>query len=252
MNQLARDGYIVLEGFMSPALLAEARASVDRLYAEEGDAAGLEFKQEPGCRRLANLVNKGEIFRRLLAMPELLEHVTEVLGAEFKLSSFNARSANPMSYDAQPLHCDMGGLPDERGDWVCNSVWMLDDFTASNGPTRVVPGSHRWGKLPQQALVDPLSPHPDEVLLTGPAGSVVVYNAHLWHGGTANQTAKPRSALHIFFARRDKPQQQYQKELLDPDVQRSLSPGLRHLLALDDALNDQLAATSHVRSGFLK
>jgi ectoine hydroxylase-related dioxygenase (phytanoyl-CoA dioxygenase family) len=138
----------------------------------------------------------------------------------------------------------MSALPDEQGFWVCNSVWMLDDFTPENGPIRMVPGSHRWGKLPQEALRDPIAPHPAEVILTGKAGTVVVMNSHVWHGGTANRTAAPRTALHAFFCR--------QKQLLSPEVQQSLSPELRELLALDDPTNDRLSAEVAVRSGFLK
>jgi hypothetical protein len=58
--------------------------------------------------------------------------------------------------------------------------------------------------------------------------------------------------LHVFFCRRDKPQQQYQKQLVRPDVQAKLSPELRELLALDDPLNDRLSAEVVTRSGFLK
>jgi ectoine hydroxylase-related dioxygenase (phytanoyl-CoA dioxygenase family) len=129
---------------------------------------------------------------------------------------------------------------------------MLDDITPANGPIRMVPGSHRWGKLPQDVLPDPAAPHPEEVLLTGKAGTVVVMNAHLWHGGLGNHTAAPRTALHAFYCRRDRPQQQYQKRLLRPAVQSSLSPELRDLLALDDPLNDAISAEVAVRSGFLK
>src|SRR5262249_3855892 len=151
-------------------------------------------------------------------------------------------SVNPGGQGRQPLHADMGALPDQHGFWVCNTVWMLDDYTPDNGALRLVPGSHRWGQLPQQALADPLAPYPDEVLVTGRAGTVVVMNAHLWHGGTANRTDQPRPAVHVFFCRRDRPQQQYQKRLLRPEVQRLLTPQLRELLALDDPLNDQISA----------
>jgi ectoine hydroxylase-related dioxygenase (phytanoyl-CoA dioxygenase family) len=146
----------------------------------------------------------------------------------------------------------MAAVADDRGFWVCNTVWLLDDFTPDNGTLRVVPGSHRWGRLPQQALADPLADHPGQVLLTGRAGDLMVLNAHLWHAGTANRTSRPRTALHAFYCRRDKPQQQYQKALLRPEVQQSLTPAVRHLLALDDPLNDQLSAAPGVRSGFLK
>jgi ectoine hydroxylase-related dioxygenase (phytanoyl-CoA dioxygenase family) len=81
---------------------------------------------------------------------------------------------------------------------------------------------------------------------------VAVMNAHMWHGGTANRTSSPRLAMHAFYCRRDKPQQQYQKQLVRPEVQAGLSADLRHLLALDDPLNDALSANVVTRSGFLK
>lgn len=249
---LDEEGYLVLEDFMGAALLEDVRRRVEELFTEEGERAGSEFKQEPGCRRLANLVDKGEVFQRLITRSRLLECVQHVLGPEFKLSSMNVRSVNPRTDESQPLHADMAAIADEQGYWVCNSVWMLDDFTMENGPIRLVPGSHRWRQLPQQVLEDPQARHPQEIPLTGRSGTVVVMNAHLWHGGTANFTDRSRTALHAFFARRDKPQQQYQKRLLRPEVQRQLSPQLRQLLALDDPLNDQISAEVAVRSGFLK
>jgi ectoine hydroxylase-related dioxygenase (phytanoyl-CoA dioxygenase family) len=197
-------------------------------------------------------VDKGDIFRRAMLFAPVLDGVRHVLGPEIKLSSLNARSADPHSSDGQPLHVDMNALPDERGYWVCNTVWMLDDFTLENGPTRMVPGSHTWKQRPQDVLADPFAPHPAEIMLTGKAGTIAVMNAHLWHGGTANRTSKPRLAMHGFYCRRDKPQQQYQKQLLRPEVQASLSPQLRSLLALDDPLNDELSSTVQVKSGFLK
>ena len=112
-RQLDMDGYLILEGLMDTDLLAQARRRVEQLFDQEGDRAGSEFKLEPQSRRLANLVDKGEIFRELIVMPEILGLVGEVLRPRFKLSSFNARSADPHSDSLQPLHCDMGGIPDE-------------------------------------------------------------------------------------------------------------------------------------------
>ncbi|MGH9325478.1 MAG: phytanoyl-CoA dioxygenase family protein [Terriglobia bacterium] len=245
-------GYLVLQGFTPQVLLEALCQRVEELFREEGERAGAEFKQEPESKRLANLADKGEVFERSITFPGILEYIRHILGLEFKLSSLNVRSANPHSNSGQPLHADMGAIPDERGFWVANTVWMLDDFTTENGALRLVPGSHRWGKLPQQALSDPWAPHKDELLVTGKAGTVVVVNAHLWHGGTANRTSLPRRAMHGFYVRRDKPQQQYQKKLLRPETQARLSPELRHLLALDDPLNDQLCGEATAQSGFLR
>jgi ectoine hydroxylase-related dioxygenase (phytanoyl-CoA dioxygenase family) len=129
---------------------------------------------------------------------------------------------------------------------------MLDDFTPQNGAIRMVPGSHRWGMAPEKALTDLYAQHPQEILLTGRAGTVVVMNAHMWHGGTANRTAAHRRAMHVYYTRWDKPQQQYQKRLLRPDVQSRLSHSARRILALDDPLNDELSSELSGMSGFLK
>jgi ectoine hydroxylase-related dioxygenase (phytanoyl-CoA dioxygenase family) len=251
-RELDELGYVVLRGFMSPAYLAALRTRITELYAEEGARAGSEFRLEAGADRLANLVDKGEVFEQAVARPEILERVAYVLGPEFKLGSLNVRTAQPHSGGLQPLHVDMGRLPDERGNSVCNTVWLVDDFTPDNGPLRLVPGSHRWGKRPQEVLADPEAPHPEEIAVLGPAGDVVVMNAHTWHGGTGNRTAQPRTAMHGFYVRRDLPQQQYQKRLLRAETQARLTPALRRVLALDDPWNDELSASGELQSGFLK
>ncbi|MBS1808236.1 MAG: phytanoyl-CoA dioxygenase family protein [Acidobacteria bacterium] len=251
-QQLDQEGYVILRDFITPERLEVLRHSIEALYAEQGERAGSEYRQEPQTRRLANLVNCGELFEQVVAEPKVLSFVQQVLGDEFKLSSLNFRSANPYSNWVQPLHCDVGAVPDDKGFWVCNVIWLLDDFTADNGTTRFVPGTHRTGKLPQEVLSDPAAPHPDEKIVLETAGTVVVMNAHMWHGATANRTAHHRRALHSFYCRADKPQQQYQKQLLSPEVQERLSPALRKLLALDDPLNDELSSKLSGASGFLK
>lgn len=247
-ESLREYGYAMLPGFLKASRVAQLIHQVEQLYEAEGASAGSEFRQEPNCRRLANLVDKGPLFRALIGQPQVLELIGFVLGPEYKLSSLNARSADPNSDSAQPLHSDMGAIPDKLGFWVCNTVWMLDDFIETNGALRVVPGTHRAGKLPPR--LDTV--HPDEKLVTGTAGTVVVMNAHLWHGGSANRTSSPRRAIHGFYCRSDKPQQQYQKALLKPETVASLTRQERKILALDDPANDLLSADRTIaRSGFL-
>ncbi|MEZ5401170.1 MAG: phytanoyl-CoA dioxygenase family protein [Bryobacteraceae bacterium] len=252
LRQLDHLGYAVFRRYIGPDRLQGLRHRVEELFAIEGEAAGSEFRQEAGSRRLANCVDKGREFVECIADEDVLACIEHVLGPDFKLSSVNLRSANPHNGVSQPLHCDTGSLPDEKGNSVCNTVWLLDDFTETNGALRVVPGSHRWGKLPQAALEDPAGVHPEEVLVTGRAGDVVVMNAHLWHGGTANRTDRQRRALHVFYCRSDQAQQQYQRKLIRPDVQATLTPRQRRVLALDDPLNDELSSRHTRASGFLK
>ena len=251
-RQLSTDGYIALRQFMDDRFLEQLRQATEAQFLTEGDRAGAEFKQEQGCRRLANLVDKGEEFQSVVAEPRILDAVGQVLGSGFKLSSLNARSVNPQTDMTQPLHADMAAVADGDGFWVCNVIWMLDDLTPENGAPRIIPGSQRWGCLPQDRLSDLTAPHPDEMLVTGKAGDVAIMNAHAWHGGLPNRTDRPRTALHAFYCRRDKPQQQYQKRMLRSVVQEALSDELRWLLALDDPENDRISSEVAVHSGFMK
>ena len=248
-KQLDELGYLVLPGFVPPPMLAALRDRVEALWEQEGSEAGSEFRHEPGARRLANLVDKGAIFAEVVSMSKILECVEHVIGPSYKLSSLNARSTNPNSEESQPWHADSAAIADERGYWVCNSIWMLDDFTAENGATRMIPRSHTWRRLPEPG--DTIS-RPDEELVTGTAGTVVIMNTHMWHGGTANRTGRCRRALHGFYTRGDKPQQQYQKALLRPETVAALTPLQRRVLAIDDAENDRLSAATTRVSGFLK
>jgi ectoine hydroxylase-related dioxygenase (phytanoyl-CoA dioxygenase family) len=96
-----------------------------------------------------------------------------------------------------------------------------------------VPGSHRADTVPRLAMPDPTAPHPDEVLLIAPAGTVVVFNSHTWHGGTVNRTDRPRRALHSYFARRDRGQQTDQRKYLRPETRAGLSPAACFILDVE-------------------
>eukprot|EP01045_Picozoa_sp_COSAG04_P010125 COSAG04_NODE_611_length_12005_cov_230.632538_8_plen_171_part_00 len=147
-RQLAEVGYVVVPRMFSADVLQSAEEAVKRLLAEEGDAAGSEFRQEAGVARLAALVGKDEIFERLLCDTAVLSYVAHVFGGadHVKISSINARVVPPGG-DAglQPLHSDFSAVRDEAGPWVCNVLVALDPYNHVTGPLRAVPGSHRSG-----------------------------------------------------------------------------------------------------------
>src|SRR6476659_2282494 len=121
IEQLDNLGYITLPNFFDD-LVQPLRNRIDELLAAEGDRAGSEFKQEPGCRRLANLVDKGDLFQQVISHPRLLSYIRHVLGDRFKLSSLSVRSVDPHWTKSQPLHADMAAVADKHGYWVCNAV----------------------------------------------------------------------------------------------------------------------------------
>jgi ectoine hydroxylase-related dioxygenase (phytanoyl-CoA dioxygenase family) len=226
-ERLDRDGYAPLPGMLTQAQLNRARTRVAELAAAEGEAAGREVHQETGTDRLADLVNKDPVFEVCFTDPRLLACLAHVLG-DFKLSSLNSRAALP-GQGLQALHTEGG--PVGLGPYqVCNSIWLLDDFTEENGATRVVPGSHRRTVRVRDELPDPLAAHPDQVTLTAPAGTVIVFNSHLWHGGTRNNTDRPRRAVHSYFTRRGNGQQLNQREYIRPETRARLSPAAAFIL----------------------
>jgi ectoine hydroxylase-related dioxygenase (phytanoyl-CoA dioxygenase family) len=229
-EQLDEEGFLLVPEALPPATTAALAARFDELVDVEAELAGIEVHQEEGTARLANLVDKDALFDRCWNHPLQLAAVAHVLGwNELKLHSLNGRAALPGQGD-QGLHADWSGAVEVGSYQVANSLWMLDDFTARNGATRVVPGSHRWGQSPADGMADPRAPHPDEILITGEAGSCVVFNAHLWHSGTHNHTGRPRRALHGAFVRREHKQQTVQREYLRPETIRRLSASQRYLL----------------------
>lgn len=226
---LDRDGFAVVPGVLDDARMQTVRTRLAELSAEEGDRAGLEVHQEAGTDRLSDLVNKGEVFDIFYTHPVVLAGVAHVLDGDLKLSSLNSRAALP-GQGHQGLHADWGPLDLSEGFQVCNSIWLLDDFTPDNGATRVVAGTHRSGQSPAEVLEDSSAAHPDERLLVAPAGTVVIFNSHLWHGGTMNRTDRPRRAVHSYFTRRHQPQQLDQRAYVRPETIRRLSAAARHII----------------------
>jgi ectoine hydroxylase-related dioxygenase (phytanoyl-CoA dioxygenase family) len=225
---LDTNGFLVLPDVFDAARLTALRTRIAELQRLEGPSAGHEVSRRHGAPMLANLINKGEVFESVFTEPRILAGAHQVVG-DFRVNSLNFRAAAPGT-GHQNLHSDWGD-PVAHGDYrLCNSIWLLDDFTSDNGATRAVPGSHRWDRRITDDLADPADAHPDEELLLGSAGTVVIFNGHLWHGGTRNRTGHPRRGMTMSFCRRDVPQQLDQAAHVRAAVHDRLSPAARFVL----------------------
>jgi ectoine hydroxylase-related dioxygenase (phytanoyl-CoA dioxygenase family) len=153
------------------------------------------------------------------ACPKVLEAVSHILQRPFHIFVANGRDPLP-GFGQQGLHTDW--VMHRPGDQyaVVTTLWLLDDFTQTNGATRVIPGSHRWPRPLPKPMQQPLATHPDQKIITARAGSVLVFNGHLWHSGTKNAAAGPRRVLQIQFAADDAVRRV-------PDDQTGSSPNAR-------------------------
>eukprot|EP01051_Picozoa_sp_SAG22_P016385 SAG22_NODE_2305_length_2736_cov_1.701934_1_plen_286_part_00 len=198
LHSLDSLGFVVLHDVLSAEELLAFRARLDALAASEG-GAGPNGEEEAGTQRVSNLVDKDPLFERFITAPRVLAAIAHVAGADIQLSSLSSRTVLPREDGggeaSQAFHRDWLDNGDPNGRFaVCNSMWMIDAFTESSGSTRVVPGSH----LSNGSVGE----HPTEVTVCGPAGSVAVFNSHIYHAGGRNTTDRHRRGVLAYFARR--------------------------------------------------
>ena len=222
--RIAEQGYTILERVIEPALLDALTASLSTLeQLLDARPAGNVFE---GTRtvRIYNLLARGEVWTRVPVHPAVLPIVEGVLDAGCLVSSLSSIAIGP-SETPQPLHADdhLIPLPRPHVPLVCNTMWALTDFTAENGATRLVPGSHLWPAVPL------LGQRHESIPAVMPRGSVLVWNGSLWHGGGANTTAGRRVGVAMNYCAGWMRQQENQQLGIPLPVARSFSPRLRKL-----------------------
>ena len=224
LQNLEENGFTIASNLLTGDELCFLQGALDSIYATfDPERDGL--REVEGYRFASNLVNKGPFFESIFLRSPVYDLACHLLGEDCILSSLN--SLEPLKNQGnQRLHRDGSPAPDS-GPIVVNSLWAIDDMNKANGATRLIPGSHKTDELP-----------PDDeagvVYAEIPAGSVIITNAHILHGASANPAGRRRRVMHGYFTQSGLPQQLEQRKYLSPEVQARLSPIARRVLALDD------------------
>lgn len=128
-----------------------------------------------------------------------------------------------------PLHTDSHGVPPPFPSYATNAnlSWLLSDYAdLDDGPTMLVPGSHR-ARMPRP---DEGSAHTEghehikAIPLQGPAGSLAVWNGSMWHGSVRRKKPGMRMTLvHVWqrpYFRRIEKRKEFTPEQLErwPDL----------------------------------
>jgi ectoine hydroxylase-related dioxygenase (phytanoyl-CoA dioxygenase family) len=184
LEALARDGYIVLEDLLDREQCALIRAEVARLL----DHTGANPFEGRKTQRVYAPLSKTRVIDSLIDHPRIITLLDALFMPNYLLSQAQIINILP-GEAAQPLHHDDAFYHLPRPSKAVHAAFIaaIDDFTASNGATVVVPGSHDWGdRQPTREQATPCAMA---------AGSAVFFLGSLWHGGGANQTDKPRLAV---------------------------------------------------------
>ncbi len=184
VEAIRHEGYRVLREVLAPAQVAEMRDALaphltGRLMGRN-DFEG--FRSE----RVYALLAKDPRLALLVEHPRVLAIVDRLLARHYLLSAFLAIQVHP-GETPQGWHFDDGGcrVPRPRPMHGVSAIWALDDFTAENGATEVIPGSHLWGE-------DALPSGAEAVPVCMPAGSVLLLAGTLQHRGGANRSQGTR------------------------------------------------------------
>ena len=141
-NAIEQDGWAIVPDAMNAEWVAEARADLTKIL--ESTPFGRDDFEGRKTRRVYALFAKTRTFDAAATHPIVLGVLDRVLG-NYQLSAPTGIEIGP-GERAQPLHPDDAIYPLARphDEIVMNAMWPLCDFTAENGGTVLVPGSHRW------------------------------------------------------------------------------------------------------------
>jgi ectoine hydroxylase-related dioxygenase (phytanoyl-CoA dioxygenase family) len=187
---LERDGCIVIEDVLDARQVAEAAAELAPHFDDVPNCAGDFYGYV--TKRLSGLIAKSRACQSMAINPAILGVMDHFLlkGCRgYHLNLTQAIQIGP-GEPAQVIHRDdlMFNFVHPEFEAMINTMWAVDDFTAENGATHVVPGSHKW-PLDRQA-----QPH-EETQGVMKRGSVLIYLGSLLHGGGANRTDRPRTGI---------------------------------------------------------
>lgn len=183
---LERDGYLILEGLLSPEECEGIRAEVTPLLARTGRNAFEGHRTQ----RVYSVLNKTRACDRLVDHPRVLALLDRLFLPNYLLSMLQVININP-GEDAQLLHPDDAfyPVPRPRPGLGAATIWAIDEFTEENGATVVLPGSHRWDDTRRPAADD------ERRAAVMPPGSCVFFTGTLWHGGGTNRSDRDRLAV---------------------------------------------------------
>jgi ectoine hydroxylase-related dioxygenase (phytanoyl-CoA dioxygenase family) len=193
-TRIETDGYVILRDVLSPSFIARAKQELIQAIAAESGRYGPRAERDYGMVMLCAL--HGGSFLDLFDNERLLAPFNAVLGDECIVYAYTSSSMPPggVNYSGR-IHVDSPRII--RG-YVTNMgvTILLDDFTADNGATWFLPGSHERAETPTEEEFYQAARR-----VIAPAGSAFFFNARLWHAGGVNTTSSWRHALTINVCR---------------------------------------------------
>jgi ectoine hydroxylase-related dioxygenase (phytanoyl-CoA dioxygenase family) len=245
---LERDGYAVLRSVFDTATVHAIVDDIERVFdtfpAERSRPDRAEFRYE--------MLNRSAPCHAAVGTQAILSVIEPLLGDDCHVIA-NTAWRNPPDFGGGLWHCDAGphvprpeGVPwDDRIPYPVFAIGahlFLRDCVRADGPTAVLPGSHRSGQMPPiDRLNDPDLTYEgrEPVTVEAAAGDVALFVSDVWHRGLpAGGGGRGRMFLQAHYGRRDIAQRIRTTDVvnhLSPDaIARATTPRERALAGLHD------------------
>jgi hypothetical protein len=210
------------------------RDAVERDLADHMEEAPVRTRDDPAefypgnTRRVTALVTRSEAVGKLVLDPAVRDLCEGSLGDSpnaYQLHVTAALKIGPGAR-AQVLHREedpFGFFPLPRPNLILATMWAISDFTAENGGTLIVPGSHRWE--------DGRTAEPDEVVAAEmPAGSILFWSGGTLHGAGQNRSNDWRFGVILTYSLAWLRQEENQYVDVPLHIAEKLSPELRSMI----------------------
>lgn len=237
--RLADDGYTIIENFLSAD---DLRAVRDSLAPYLDRHTGRNNFEGSRTERVYTLVARGAIFERLAEEPRVLALLDRLLQPGYLLTASQAIRILP-GETPQPIHADdvFYRIPRPRPAISVSTIVAVDAFTAENGGTEIIPGSHAWSEAGIAGIYDGVDADAPALRalerqlrpVEMPAGAAIVFLGTLLHRGGANRTQAPRLAFSNQYC---EPWARTQENFflgVPAALARAMSPRLQQLLGYD-------------------
>ncbi|WP_420562432.1 phytanoyl-CoA dioxygenase family protein [Thalassobaculum sp.] len=207
------NGYLMVENAVTPEQLKALQETTYRLIdasrpvTETNDVYDLDDGHSPDNPRLTRIKlphKQDPLYWDVLKNSAITEVLTDLLGPDTLIQTSKLNTKAPGGGQAVEWHQDWAFYPHTNDSMLAFGL-MLEDVNESNGPLKVIPGSHRGPVLAHTnadgvfcGAVDPSDPdfHLDQaVTLTGKAGSMTVHHARTLHGSAPNTSDRNRLIL---------------------------------------------------------